>query len=80
MWAPGGQWHCRQSDGTLLECEVPAFMGIINFSQSRCHFVGEDDTRELGPREFPLLWSPIVLTTKPFVYTSLFLSGFSLNP
>ena len=44
MWAPGGQWHCLQSDGTLLECEVPAFMGIINFSQSQCHFVGEDDT------------------------------------
>ena len=35
---------------------------------------------ELGPREFPLLWSPMVLTTEPFVYTSLFLSGFSLNP
>ena len=45
MWAPGGQWHCQQSDRTLLECEVSAFMGIINFSQSRCHFVGEDDMR-----------------------------------
>ena len=47
------QWHCWRSDRTLLECEVPAFMRIINFSQSPCHFVGEDDTPELGTPGIP---------------------------